>query len=108
MLQTSLLLMPDICYARCYYKFSEIIYSFTFTFVLLLYGWSEGKQSFVCVEFIDDSTLITVGTSGIDISTDYGYKWSPIDTIYNLNVIKSINDSLIYAAGNGVIVKILK
>ena len=61
-----------------------------------------------CVQYMNDSILVSVGTSGLDYSTDNGFNWNSLDTTYNLNVIKFVNDSIGYAAGNGEIIKIWK
>lgn len=59
-----------------------------------------------CVHFVNDSTLMAVGIAGMDFSNDYGQTWESQDTNYNLNVIQFVNDTLGYAAGKGVILKV--
>ena len=59
-----------------------------------------------CVQYMNDSTLVSVGISGMDISLNYGGNWSSVDTTYNLNVLKFVNDTVGYAAGKGVILKL--
>lgn len=59
-----------------------------------------------CVQYLNDSTLIGVGVNGIDISEDAGLNWNVSDTTHKLNVVKFMNDSIGYAAGNGVILKL--
>jgi photosystem II stability/assembly factor-like uncharacterized protein len=57
-------------------------------------GWRE------CVEFIDKTTWITVGPSGLEISNDNGKNWTPFSDEQKLHVIrKARKGKLLIAAG---------
>ena len=61
-----------------------------------------------CVIYINDSTLITCGTSGIDISKDGGKNWELISKESFHVVQKSKNGYAVYlAGGNGRIAKLI-
>ncbi len=56
-----------------------------------------------CVEFIAPSKLVTVGPSGMDISTDNGATWQAASDEKGFHVVrKARHGSLTIAAGNGI------
>jgi hypothetical protein len=52
-----------------------------------------------CVEFITSSTLLTCGTSGVDVSNDGGYHWKPISKESYHVCKKSKNGNAVFLAG---------
>ena len=74
----------------------------------VLYDVNKNKISFPqtppngyrsCVEFISTSTLITCGTSGVDLSTDAGKNWNPISKESFHVCKKAKNGTTVYLAG---------
>jgi hypothetical protein len=52
-----------------------------------------------CVEFITSSTLLTCGTSGVDVSNDGGYHWNPISKESYHVCKKAKNGNAVFLAG---------
>ena len=61
-----------------------------------------------CVEFLNEKTIISLGPSGVDISTDGGLVWSMFSDEKELHVIRKVQDgaSMIAAGGGGKVVLI--
>jgi photosystem II stability/assembly factor-like uncharacterized protein len=54
-----------------------------------------------CVVFLDARTLLTCGTSGVDISTDGGQNWTPLSTESYHVCGRSKTGRVVYFAGAG-------
>ena len=59
-----------------------------------------------CVEFIDQSRMVTCGTSGIDLSTDAGLNWKNISRESFHVCRKAKKGKVIFLAGNGKIARL--